>query len=159
MVVQVTTSATPSEFAISANSLSAEATEVGGDGGVDDIDVAGVAEPDGKRVEEAGERVAGDAGAGVEGEGEGDVVGQEAVEEQEAEEKRAGGGEGGSAKDGVDGRSGGEVARGQEDSVSAAEASRLGGGGGGRGGEPGGGPDVKDAAAPHHGPWKMRGGP
>jgi len=63
--------------------------EVGRDGGVGDVDVAGVAEPEGERVEEGGERVAGGgdgagAGAGVEGEGEGDVVGSEAVEEKEA---------------------------------------------------------------------------
>ena len=126
--------------------------EVGGDGGIDDIDVARVAEPNGEGMEEAGDRVAGDAGAGVEGEGEGDVVGPEAVEEQEAEEKRAGGGGGGGAKERVNGGVGGELARGQEDGVYAGEAGRL-GGGGGHGGEQGGGSGVEDAAP--HGPWKL----
>jgi hypothetical protein len=138
--------------------------EIGGDGSVNGVDIAAVAKPDGERVEEAGELMAWDAGAGVEREGEGDVVGQEAVEEQEAEEKRAGGGEGGNAKEGVDGGVGGEVARGQENGVCAGEAGRLGGGGGGHDGEPRGGPGVKEPMA--HGRYQRhthttggRGGP
>lgn len=104
--------------------------EVGGGGGVDNVDVAGVAEPDGEGVDDAGDGVAREAGAGVEGEGEGQVVRQEAVVEEETKEKGGGGGGGGGADEAVDGVAGGEVAGGEEDGVRAAEVGRFGGHGG-----------------------------
>ena len=72
--------------------------EVGRDGGVGDVDVAGVAEPEGERVEEDGERVVSGGGGDddctstrVEVEGEQGMVGSETVEEKEAEDEQAGG--------------------------------------------------------------------
>ena len=113
--------------------------EVGGDGGIDDVDVAGVAKPDGERVEEAGDGEARGAGAGVEREREGEVVWQEALEEEETEEKGAGSGDRRGAEERVDGGAGREVAGGEEGSVCAAEDAWSAGGTGRHGGKPGGG--------------------
>lgn len=90
--------------------------------------------------------MAGEAGAGVEGEGDREVVWWETVEEEETEEKRAGGGDSSCAEEGVNGAAGPEVPGGEERGVRTAEDGRFGCGRGRHGGKPGGGLGVKDAA-------------